>query len=210
MTEALGTMFLLIAVVGSGIMAERLSSGNVALALLANAIATGAALFAIIVSFGPVSGAHLNPAVTLIAVALNEFPRRELLPYVVVQALGAVTGVWLAHAMFALPIIEFGTKARTGPDQWLAEVIATLGLLLVIRGCRLHGLPTTAAAAAAYITGAYWFTASTSFANPAVTLARALTDTFAGIRPVDTAGFIIAQGVAVVIFIPLSRRMFKG
>jgi glycerol uptake facilitator-like aquaporin len=209
LAEFIGTALLLIAVVGSGIMAERLSDGNVALALLANAVATGAALYAIILAFGPISGAHLNPVVTLTAAALNQFSRKELFSYIMAQITGALAGVWLAHAMFALPIVQLGTKVRTGFDQWLAEVIATLGLLIVIQGCRNHPLPATAAAVGAYITGAYWFTASTSFANPAVTLARSLSDTFAGIRPYDTIGFIAAQIFAAIIFIPISRRLFK-
>lgn len=195
------------AIVGSGIMAERLASGNGALALLANALATGAALTALILAFGPASGAHMNPVVTLAAVALDGFDRRLAAAYIVAQAAGAIVGVWLAHLMFTLPMIEFGTKIRAGGGQWLGEIIATFGLLAVIWGCRAHRPPVTAIAVAAYITGAYWFTSSTSFANPAVTLARSLSDTFAGIRPHDAPGFILAEFVGLAAALPLCRLL---
>jgi glycerol uptake facilitator-like aquaporin len=200
-SELVATMFLLIAVVGSGIMAERLCGGNVGLALLANALATGGALVALILAFGPLSGAHMNPVVTLAAVVLDGLDARRAAALVAAQPGGAVAGVWLAHLMFDLPLWQLSRHQRTGPGQWLAELIATAGLLLVIRFCRAHREPVTAIAVAAYITGAYWFTASTSFANPAVTVARALSDTFAGISWTDAPGFILAQfaGAALAV-----------
>jgi glycerol uptake facilitator-like aquaporin len=203
--ECIATALLLIAVVGSGIMAQRLSGGNVGIALLANAVATGGALVALILAFGPRSGAHMNPAVTL-AAALTGGMRWGTVPaYIVAQIAGAIAGVWLAHVMFELPVLQFSTHARTGIGQWVAEIIATFGLLATIWGCRAHDAPVTAFAVAAYITGAYWFTASTSFANPAVTLARCLTDTFAGIRPWDVPGFLVAQLAGVFLALPLLR-----
>jgi glycerol uptake facilitator-like aquaporin len=197
--EFVATAFLLIAVVGSGIMAERLAGGSAGLALLANAIATGGALVALILAFGPQSGAHMNPVVTLAAAATDGLRWHAVPAYLAAQLVGAVAGVWLAHVMFDLPILQLSHHVRTGVPQWVAEVVATFGLLTVIWGCRAHKEPVTAFAVAAYITGAYWFTASTSFANPAVTIARALSDTFAGIRPADAPGFIAAQfaGAAV-------------
>jgi glycerol uptake facilitator-like aquaporin len=204
--ECLATAFLLIGVVGSGIMAERLCGGNIGLALLANALATGGALVALILAFGPRSGAHMNPAVTL-AAALTGGLRWHTVPaYILAQVAGAIIGVWLAHVMFELPVLQFSTHVRAGVGQWVAEVIATFGLLATIWGCRAHAAPVTAFAVAAYITGAYWFTASTSFANPAVTIARSLTDTFAGIRPVDAPEFILAQLAGVVLALPLLRK----
>jgi glycerol uptake facilitator-like aquaporin len=191
--EAIGTAFLLAAVVGSGIMGERLAGGSVGLALLANSIATGAALFALILSFGPISGAHLNPLVSLAAYADGMLSRSEAAAYVAAQAVGAVAGVWLAHAMFGLDLIQTSAHVRTGPGQWLGEFVATFGLIAVIEGCRAAGRPAVAGAVATYITAAYWFTSSTSFANPAVTLARAASDTFAGIDPASVPGFLIAQ-----------------
>jgi len=205
-TELVATTFLLIAVVGSGIMAERLCTGNVGLALLANAIATGGALVALILAFGPQSGAHINPIVTLAAAATEGLRWHAVPAYIGAQIVGAILGVWLAHVMFDLPIWQLSQHARTGLPQWVAEVVATFGLLTVIWGCRAHKEPVTAFAVGAYITGAYWFTASTSFANPAVTIARALTDTFAGIRPVDAPGFIVAQLIALLLALPLLHR----
>jgi glycerol uptake facilitator-like aquaporin len=205
--ECVATGFLLVAVVGSGIMAERLSGGNAALALLANAVATGGGLAALILAFGPHSGAHMNPVVTLAAALRGELRWRAAFAYGAAQITGAVAGVWIAHAMFALPVLELGQHARTGAGQWLGEAVATLGLLSVIWGCRAHRAPVTAFAVAAYITGAYWFTSSTSFANPAVTVARSLTDTFAGIRPVDAPGFILAQLVGLALALPLLRSL---
>jgi glycerol uptake facilitator-like aquaporin len=197
--EALGTALLLAAVVGSGIMAERLSGGNVGLALLANAIATGGALYALITMFGPISGAHFNPVVTLALTARRESPAKWVLPFIAAQVVGAILGVWLAHLMFDLPILQASTKARTGVGQWAAEATATFGLvLLILIGVRKapERLP---AAISVYIVGAYWFTASTSFANPAVTIARALSNTFAGIAPADAPAFIIAQSVGALL-----------
>jgi glycerol uptake facilitator-like aquaporin len=205
--ELVATAFLLIGVVGSGIMAERLCGGNVGLALLANAVATGGVLVALILAFGPHSGAHMNPAVTLAAAATGGLRWHAVPGYVAAQITGAIVGVWLAHIMFALPILQFSTHIRTGLPQWVAEIVATFGLLSVIWGCRAHREPVTAFAVGAYITGAYWFTASTSFANPAVTIARALTDTFAGIRPLDAPGFIVAQLVGLALVLPLLRGM---
>jgi glycerol uptake facilitator-like aquaporin len=204
--ELIATAFLLIAVVGSGIMAEKLSGGNVGLALLANAIATGGALVALILAFGPQSGAHMNPVVTLAAAATGGLRWHAVPAYIAAQIVGAIVGVWLAHVMFDLPILQLSEHVRTGLPQWVAEVVATFGLLMVIWGCRAHKEPVTAFAVAAYITGAYWFTASTSFANPAVTIARSLSNTFAGIRPVDAPGFILAQFVALALALLLLRR----
>ena len=206
LTELVATAFLLIAVVGSGIMAEKLCGGNVGLALLANAIATGGALVALILAFGPQTGAHMNPVVTMAAAATEGLRWHAVPAYIVAQIAGAILGVWLAHIMFDLPIWQLSQHARTGVPQWVAEVVATFGLLTVIWGCRAHREPVTAFAVGAYITGAYWFTASTSFANPAVTIARALTDTFAGIRPVDAPSFIVAQLIALFLALPLLHR----
>jgi glycerol uptake facilitator-like aquaporin len=205
--ELVATGFLLIAIVGSGIMAERLCAGNLGLALLANALATGGALAALILAFGPHSGAHMNPVVTLAAAATEGLRWHAVPVYIVAQIAGAVIGVWLAHIMFDLPVLQLSTHVRSGPPQWIAEIVATFGLLAVISGCRAHTEPVTALAVAAYITAAYWFTASTSFANPAVTVARALSDTFAGIRPVDAPGFILAQFAALALALPLLRQM---
>ncbi|MDX2223386.1 MAG: MIP/aquaporin family protein [Rhodospirillaceae bacterium] len=207
--EGIGAAFLVMAVVGSGIMADALSGGNAALALLCNTIATAGALLALILAIGPVSGAHFNPAVSVVEVLAGRMPWRDLPAYLGAQFTGAVAGVWVAHAMFALPLVQVATKVRAGPAQWLSEVVATSGLLLVIAGCaardRAVGSITTPVAVAAYIGAAYWFTASTSFANPAVTVARALSDTFAGIRPADAGLFIVAQVIAVGIVVGANR-----
>jgi glycerol uptake facilitator-like aquaporin len=191
--EAVGTALLLAAVAGSGIMAERLSGGNVGLALLANAIATGGALVALILLFGPISGAHFNPAVTLALAARGHFAWSGVVGYLVAQIIGGALGVWLAHLMFDLPVFHLGVKVRSGIGQWAGEVTATFGLVLLILGGVQQRMAALPQAIAAYITGAYWFTSSTSFANPAVTIARSLTDSFAGIRPADAPGFILAQ-----------------
>jgi glycerol uptake facilitator-like aquaporin len=200
--EAIGTALLLAVIVGSGIMGERLAGGNVAIALLANSLATGFGLAALILVFAPVSGSHFNPLVTLVALSRKELPWRSVPAYLVAQFAGALLGVAAAHAMFGEPVFSFSTKVRAGPAQWWSEVVATFGLILVITGCARYGAKTVAAAVGAYIAAAYWFTASTSFANPAVTVARAATDTFSGIRPDDAPGFIVAQllgaGVAAV------------
>ena len=205
-SEAIATAMLLIAVVGSGIMAERLSGGIAGLALLANAVATGGALVALILAFGPRSGAHMNPVVTLAAVLTGGMRWRTAGRYALAQLVGAVAGVWLAHLMFGLPVLQASSHVRAGGAQWLAEAIATFGLLATIWGCRAHPAPVTAFAVAAYITGAYFFTASTSFANPTVTVARALTDTFAGIRPEDVPGFVLAQLAGLALALPVLRR----
>ena len=191
--EFLGTAFLVAAVVGSGIMGENLSAGNAALALLANTIATGAALVALILAFGPISGAHLNPAVSIAAMIERSLRRRDAAAYLAAQATGGIAGVILAHLMFQLPAIQVSRHARSGPAQALSEFVATFGLLATIHGVSRSRAHVAAFAVAAYITSAYWFTASTSFANPAVTVARALSDTFAGIRPLDVPQFVIAQ-----------------
>jgi len=191
--EFLGTAFLLAAVVGSGIMAERLAGGNVAIVLLANTLATGAALVALILSFRPISGAHFNPAVTIADALRGGVPWREVPTYIVAQIAGAFSGVGAAHIMFGLPVFFLSLHARSGGAQLWSEFVATFGLLSVIWGCSRTRPAAVAFAVGAYITAAYWFTASTSFANPAVTLARAASDTFAGIRPADAPGFIVAQ-----------------
>ena len=191
--EGLGTAFLLAAVVGSGIMGERLAGGNVAITLLANSAATGAALFALILTFGSISGAHFNPAVTLVDAWLGGVPWRTAPAYICVQIVCAFAGVVVAHAMFGEPLLIASEKARAGPAQVFSEFVATFGLVAVILGCSRQRTSAVALAVAAYIMAAYWFTASTSFANPAVTLARAATDTFAGIRPADAMPFIAAQ-----------------
>jgi glycerol uptake facilitator-like aquaporin len=191
--EALGTAFLLAIIVGSGIMGERLAGGNVAIALLANSIATGCGLWVLIALLGPVSGAHLNPAVTLAMASAGHFPWRHVPPYIVVQIAAAFLGVALAHVMFSLPLFIASEHVRSGAGHWVSEAVATAGLLLTIGLARHKGALAVGALVAAYITAAYWFTASTSFANPAVTLARAATNTFAGIRPADAAAFIVVQ-----------------
>jgi glycerol uptake facilitator-like aquaporin len=191
--EFTGTLLLLAAVVGSGIMGERLAAGNVAIALLANTLATGAALIAIILAFGPISGAHLNPAVTLADAWLGGIPWRETPAYILAQLAGAFAGVATAHLMFGVSLFAASTHARSGPAQLFSEFVATFGLLAVIWGCHRTRPAAVPFAVGAYITAAYWFTASTSFANPAVTLARAATNTFAGIRPADVPAFISAQ-----------------
>jgi glycerol uptake facilitator-like aquaporin len=191
--EFLGTAFLLAAVVGSGIMGERLAAGNVAIALLANAISTGAALAVLILVLAPISGAHFNPAVTLAMSATGTLPWREVPGYLLAQFAGAFAGVAAAHMMFGLPLFFASTHARHGSAQLWSEVVATFGLLFVIWGCSRFQPSATAWAVGAYIMSAYWFTASTSFANPAVTLARSASNTFAGIRPADAPGFVLAQ-----------------
>jgi glycerol uptake facilitator-like aquaporin len=196
--EFLGTAFLLAAVVGSGIMAERLSGGNAAIALLANTIATGAVLMCLIAALGSICGAHFNPAVSLAEAMRKGLPWKDLPAYVAVQLLGAVAGVAAAHVMFGLPLFFASRHVRSGAAQWFAEFVATFGLLAVIFGCTRARSALTPFAVAAYIVAAYWFTSSTSFANPAVTIARSLSDTFAGIRPQDAPGFIVAQLLGAV------------
>lgn len=207
--EALGTAFLLMAVVGSGIMAQRLAQGNDALALLCNTVATGAALVVLIAVFAPLSGAHFNPAVTLYFALRREIGARDAALYAVVQILAAIIGVWIAHAMFAAPIVEVSHKLRDGPSQWLSEFVATFGLLLTIAGCARKP-DTTPALVGLYITAAYWFTASTSFANPAVTIARSLSDTFAGIAPTSMPGFLTAQIMSATLAAFALPRLFSA
>lgn len=196
--EALGTALLLAVVIGSGIMADRLSGGNVAIALLANTIATGAGLVALILMFSAISGAHFNPAVTLSQAWQRNMPAAEVLPYIAVQVAGAFAGVAAAHGMFGEALFFASEHVRSGPAQWWSEFIATFGLVGVIIGCSRSRPAITPFAVATYITAAYWFTSSTSFANPAVTLARAASNTFAGIRPADAPGFILAQLAGMV------------
>lgn len=198
LAEFIGTTLLLAAVVGSGIMGAALSNGNDAVALLANAAATAGALYVLIVLFGPVSGAHFNPLVTLAMRLRGDIGNRDAAAYLAVQLGAAITGVLLAHAMFDLPLLQPGTRVRTGWPQWLSEAIATFGLLLTILMGMRHRPAAIPALVASYIFAAYWFTASTSFANPAVTLARSMTQTFAGIRPADATGFVFAQLVGAI------------
>jgi glycerol uptake facilitator-like aquaporin len=203
--EAIGTALLLAAIVGSGIMAERLSGGNIGLALLANAIATAGALYALIAALGPVSGAHFNPAVSLVMAWRGDLAWCDVPAYLAAQVAGGVAGVWAAHLMFELPILQASAKARSGLAQGFSEVVASFGLVLVIWLASRRAPATVPAAVAGYIAGAYWFTASTSFANPAVTIARSLSDTFAGIRPADAPLFIAAQLVGAVAAALLCR-----
>ena len=191
--EAIGTALLLATVVGSGVMGERLAGGNVAIALLANTLATGAGLVALILTFGPISGAHFNPVVTLADASQGGLPWREVPVYVAAQTVGAFAGTAVAHIMFSLPIFQASEHVRAGLPQLVSELVATFGLLAVIWGCVRSRPSAVPFAVGAYITAAYWFTSSTSFANPAVTLARSATNTFAGIRPVDAPAFIVAQ-----------------
>lgn len=188
--EALGTTLLLAVVIGSGIMAERLAGGNVAVALLANTLATVAGLYVLIEVFGPISGAHFNPAVSAVMAWRGELPKSALAPYIAAQLLGAMLGAWLAHAMFDLPILQLAAKVRTGTGQWIAEAVATAGLMLVILRAPAG---RTAGMVATYIGAAYWFTASTSFANPAAAFGRMFSDSFAGIAPASAPGFVLAQ-----------------
>ena len=210
--EAIGTALLLAAVVGSGIMGERLAGGNIAIALLANTLATGATLVALILTFGPISGAHFNPAVTLADASQGGLPWSEVPGYIVAQIAGAFAGVAAAHLMFGEVVFSASRHVRAGGAQMFSECVATFGLLAVILGCARFRSSAVPFAVGAYITGAYWFTSSTSFANPAVTLARSASDTFAGIRPADVPGFIVAQlagaAAATVLFrwlLPLVR-----
>ena len=206
--ECLGTAFLLAAVVGSGIMAAKLAGGNGALALLCNTIATGAILTVLILTLGPISGAHFNPAVSLAAALRGDMTAGATALYVAAQLAGAVVGVWAAHLMFELPLLQISLTARTGFGQWLAEAIATFGLLLTILGCSARNRAAIPYAVGLYITAAYWFTASTSFANPAVTIARSLSDSFAGIAPAGVMAFIAAQLVGMFAAVALGRWLW--
>lgn len=207
--EALGTALLLATVVGSGIMAEALAGGNVAIALLGNTLPTGAILVVLITMLGPVSGAHFNPAVTVVFALRRDLPAREALFYIAVQIAGGILGVWLAHLMFDLEVIQASQKVRFGPGQWVAEAIATFGLILTILMTLRANTSALPMAVGLYITAAYWFTASTSFANPAVTIARALSDTFAGIRPADMPAFILAQFLGAVLAMALAGWLLR-
>lgn len=209
-SEGLGTAFLLATVIGSGIMGERLADGNTAIALLANTLATGAGLVALILTFGPISGAHFNPAVTLSSVWLEGMDRSHACAYILVQIIGAFAGAASAHLMFNEPLFSVSQHARAGLAQGWSEFIATFGLVSVIISCSKHRPGITPFAVAAYITAAYWFTASTSFANPAVTLARAASDTFAGIQPADVPGFIIAQLLGAVAAVLLWKWLLTA
>lgn len=207
-SEFIGTAFLLATVVGSGIMAERLSDGNVAIALLGNTIPTGAILVVLITMLGPVSGAHFNPAVTLAFCLRGELTAREAALYVVFQVAGALVGVWAAHAMFAEPILQASATVRTGGAQWFAEIVATFGLVFTILATLRARPDAVAMAVGLYITAAYWFTASTSFANPAVTIARGFSDTFSGIRPLDVVPFVVMQLIGAVAALAVCRWLF--
>jgi glycerol uptake facilitator-like aquaporin len=206
--EGIGSFFLFAAVIGSGIMAEALAGGNVALALLGNTVSTGAILFVLITMLGPISGAHFNPAVTLVAASRGSLPWREVLPYVALQVLGGALGAAAAHLMFDLPILQYSIKARSGIGQWTGEAVATFGLILTIIGTVRHRPTWVPATVALYITSAYWFTSSTSFANPAITLVRCLTDSFAGIAPRDVPMFIMAQLFGAAAGAWIGRSLF--
>jgi glycerol uptake facilitator-like aquaporin len=203
--EALGTAFLLAAVVGSGIMGERLAGGNTAIALLANSLATGCALVALIVAFGPRSGAHFNPLVTVALASSGTFPKREVPAYVAAQVLGALAGVAAAHAMFALPLIQASETAREGAAQWWSEIVATFGLVFLVLGFTRRDAWVAPFAVGGYIAAAYWFTASTSFANPAVTLARSFTATFSGIAGSDVTAFMLSQCAGTLLAVAAHR-----
>lgn len=208
--EATGSFLLFATVVGSGIMGERLAEGNLAVALLANSVATGAILFVLITMLGPLSGAHFNPAVSLVMACKRRIAPSLALTYAAVQAAGGIAGVWTAHAMFELPVLQASSHVRTGEGQWLGECVATAGLILTILGSVRFAPDKAAACVALYITAGYWFTSSTSFANPAITLARALTDTFAGIAPADVPGFILAQLAGAIAGMMLGRVLFDA
>jgi glycerol uptake facilitator-like aquaporin len=203
-SEWLGTAFLLAAVVGSGIMAAKLAGGNGAVALLCNTLATGAILVVLISVFGPLSGAHFNPAVSLAFALRAALPWPDAALYIAVQVVGGIVGVWAAHLMFELPLWQFSAISRTGSGQWLAEAVATFGLVLTIFGCVARAPSAVPFAVGLYITSAYWFTASTSFANPAVTIARSLSDTFAGIAPAGVLAFILAQLVGMFVAVAVA------
>jgi glycerol uptake facilitator-like aquaporin len=207
-SEWLGTAFLLATVIGSGIMAQKLAGGNVAIALLCNTLPTGAMLVVLILIFGPLSGAHFNPAVSVAFALRGALPWSAAAVYVAAQVLGGLVGAWIAHLMFELPIWQLSTTVRTGTGQWLAEAVATFGLLLTIFGCSAQRPETVPYAVGLYITAAYWFTASTSFANPAVTIARSVSDTFAGIAPAGIAAFIAAQLAGALLAVALGRWLW--
>lgn len=208
--EGLGTAFLLATVVGSGIMAAKLAGGNIAIALLGNTIPTGAILVVLISTLGPISGAHFNPSVTLASLVNRSMKPGEVATYIAVQVIGAILGVFIAHAMFDLPLLQASTTMRSGRAQWLAEAVASFGLLTVIFLSVRNAPQQVAMNVGLYITAAYWFTASTSFANPAVTLARSFSDTFAGIRPEDVLGFILAQLAGAAMAVAVDRWVWNS
>ena len=207
--EALGSFFLFATVIGSGIMAEALSGGNVAIALLGNTLATGAILFVLIAMLGPVSGAHFNPAVTVVFAARRDLMWRDVLAYILAQLAGGILGVLVAHLMFDQPLLQLSAKARTGIGQWTGELVATFGLILTILGTLRHRPSAVPASVALYISAAYWFTSSTSFANPAITVARSLSDSFAGIAPADVPMFILAQLAGAALAALTARLLFE-
>lgn len=206
--EGIGSFFLFTCVIGSGIMAQNLSGGNDAVALLGNTLATGAILFVLITVLGPISGAHMNPAVSLVAAARRELSWGDTMAYVAAQLTFGILGAWAAHLMFDLPTLQLSVKARTGLGQWVSEAIATFGLIITIIGTVRHRPASVPASVALYITAAYWFTSSTSFANPAITVARSLSDTFAGIAPNDVPMFVLAQLVGTCLGAVLSKALF--
>ena len=206
--EGLGSFFLFATVIGSGIMAENLSGGNDAVALLGNTLATGAMLFVLITILGPISGAHMNPAVSLVAALRRELSWRDAAAYLVVQLAFGILGAWAAHLMFELPTLQLSVRARTGIGQWAGEAIATFGLILTIIGSVRHRPEWVPACVGLYITAAYWFTSSTSFANPAITVARSLSDSFAGIAPQDVPGFVLAQLAGAILAALAARALF--
>ncbi len=208
LAEGIGTAMLFATVIGSGIMSERLAGGNVAVALLGNTLATGAILFVLITMLGPVSGAHFNPAVSAVASLRGDLSWREALAYTITQLVFGIIGVWTAHLMFAVPIFQLSTHARTGIGQWTGEAVATFGLILTILGTVRHRPQWVPASVALYIAAAYWFTSSTSFANPAITIARSLSNSFAGIAPTDVPAFIIAQLVGAALGALVAKRLF--
>lgn len=206
--EGIGAFFLFLAVIGSGIMAERLAGGNVAIALLANTLATGAMLVVLIAMLGPISGAHMNPAVSLVAASRRELPWPDAGAYIAAQLACGILGAWAAHAMFDLPTLQYSVKARTGAGQWLGEAIATFGLILTILGTVRHRREWVPLSVGLYISAAYWFTSSTSFANPAITVVRGLSDTFAGIAPADVPMFVAAQLAGAALAALVARGLF--
>jgi len=208
--EMVGSALLFATVIGSGVMAQRLSGGNVAVALLGNTLATGAILFVLITVFGPISGAHFNPVVTMVMRLRGDIGTGLALGYGVAQIAGGIAGVWVAHAMFDLPVWQLSQRVRSGPGQWLGEGVATFGLILTILGTVQARPAWTPATVALYITAAYWFTSSTSFANPAITIARALSNTFAGIAPACVPGFIAAQLVGALVALVMAKELFAG
>jgi glycerol uptake facilitator-like aquaporin len=207
--EGIGSFFLFATVIGSGIMAEKLAGGNIAVALLGNTMATAAMLFVLITMLGPISGAHFNPAVSLVMATRRELAWRDVLPYILVQIAFGILGAWAAHVMFDVPILQISTHARTGIGQWTGEAIATFGLILTIIGTVRHRPQWIPASVALYITAAYWFTSSTSFANPAITIARSLTNSFSGIAPADVPMFIVVQLVGALVAGFVARWLFE-